>query len=69
MVKIGSVDTEIALLIIKKRNKKKLRKVKYIARSTSLPKRAKQVKNAHVVQYRVNVDHKKQTSGDKTALT
>jgi len=32
-VKIGPVDTEIALLIIKK---KKLRKVKYIALSASL---------------------------------
>jgi len=33
-VKIGPVDTEIALLLVKK---KKLRKVKYIARSASLP--------------------------------
>ena len=33
-MKIGPVDTEIALLIVKK---KKLRKVKYIALSTSLP--------------------------------
>ena len=35
IVKIGPVDTEIALLRVKK--KKKLRKVKYIARSASLP--------------------------------
>jgi len=34
-VKIGPVDTEMALLIVKK--KKKLRKVKYIARSAGLP--------------------------------
>ena len=33
IVKIGPVDTEIALLIVKK---KKLRKVKYTARSESL---------------------------------
>ena len=37
IVKIGPVDTEIALLIVKKNKKKKLRKVKYIARSASLP--------------------------------
>jgi len=43
ILKIGPVDTEIALLIIKKnkKNKKKLRKVKYIARSASLPSRLK----------------------------
>jgi len=35
IVKIGPVDTEMALLIVKK--KKKLRKVKYIARSAGLP--------------------------------
>ena len=34
--KIGPVDTEIALFIVKK-EKKKLRKVKYIARSAGLP--------------------------------
>jgi len=34
IVKIGPVDTEIALLRVKK---KKLRKVKYIAQSASLP--------------------------------
>ena len=34
-MKIGPVDTEMALLIVKK--KKKLRKVKYIARSAGLP--------------------------------
>jgi len=35
IVKIGPVDTEIALLRVKK--KKKLQKVKYIVRSASLP--------------------------------
>jgi len=40
IVKVGPVDNEIALIIvkkIKKINKKKLRKVKYISRSASLP--------------------------------
>ena len=37
IVKIGPVDTEIALLIVKKEKKKKLRKVKYIAQSAGLP--------------------------------
>jgi len=36
IVKIGPVDTEIVLLIVKN-NKKKLRKVKYIARSAIFP--------------------------------
>jgi len=39
IVKIGPVNTEIALLIVKKiivNKKKKLQKVKYIARSASL---------------------------------
>jgi len=36
-VKIGPVDTEIALLIVKKRKKKKLTQAKYISRSASLP--------------------------------
>jgi len=36
IVKIGPVDTEIALLIVKKRKKKKLMQAKYIARSTGL---------------------------------
>ena len=35
-MKIGPVDTEMALLIVKKK-KKKLRKIKYIARSAGLP--------------------------------
>jgi len=35
IVKIGAVDTEIALLIVKK--KKKLTQVKYIARSATQP--------------------------------
>jgi len=43
-VNIGPVDTEIALLIVKKRNKqKKLQKVKYIALSASLPSRLKKI--------------------------
>jgi len=43
-VKIGPVDTEIALLRVKK--KKKLRKVKYIALSASLPSGLKKEVNA-----------------------
>jgi len=42
-VKIGPVDTEIALLIVKK---KKLWKVKYIALSSSLPSRLNKI---HVI--------------------
>jgi len=39
-MKIGPVDTEIALLQVKKKlKKKKLRKVKYIAQSASLTRR------------------------------
>jgi len=37
IVKIGPVDTEIALLIVKKRKKKKLMQAKYIALPASLP--------------------------------
>jgi len=37
IVKIGPVVTEIALLIVKKEEKKKLTQAKYIARSASLP--------------------------------
>jgi len=36
-VKIGPVDTEISLLIVKKERKKKLRQAKYIALPASLP--------------------------------
>jgi len=39
IVKIGPVDTEMALLIVKKNKKKKLTQAKYIARSASLPSR------------------------------
>jgi len=45
-MKIGPVDTEIALLIVKKdvkNQKKKLRKVKYIAWSASLPSGLKNI--------------------------
>jgi len=41
IAKIGPVDPEIVLLLLKKRKKEKLRKVKYIARSASLPGRLK----------------------------
>jgi len=37
IVKIGPVDTEIALLIFKKIKKQKLTQAKYIARSAGLP--------------------------------
>jgi len=37
IVKIGPLDTEIVLIRVKKIKKKKLRKVKYIALSASLP--------------------------------
>jgi len=46
IMKIGPVDTEIALLIVKKdvkNQKKKLRKVKYIAWSASLPSGLKNI--------------------------
>jgi len=45
IVKIGLVDTEIALLRVKKNKgkNKKLRKVKYIALSASLPSRVKNI--------------------------
>jgi len=46
MVKIGPVDTEIALLKFKK--KKKLRTVKYIAQSAGLPSGLKILKT---IQY------------------
>jgi len=42
-VKIGPVDTEIALLIVKK---KKLMQAKYIALPASLPSGLKYTKNA-----------------------
>jgi len=42
-VKIGPVDTEIALLIIKKEKSKKLTQAKYIALPASLPSRLKKL--------------------------
>jgi len=45
-VKIGPVDTEIALLIVKKyRKKKKLTQAKYIALPASLPRGLKYKNN------------------------
>jgi len=50
IVKIGPVDTEIALLIVKKINKKKkLRKVKYVVRSASLLSRLNNQAQAETV--------------------
>jgi len=54
-VKIGPVDTEIALLKLKK-ERKKLRKVKYIARSAGLPSglnNSKTVQDRRIVSVKV----------------
>ena len=54
-MKIGPVDSEIALLIVKKKEKKKkLSQAKYIARSASLPSGLNNRNFSVCVQFAIN---------------
>ena len=50
-MKIGPVDTEIALLIVKKRKKKKLTQAKYIGLPSGLKNRHTRQTDIQIIQY------------------